>query len=95
MSWHIIYTKCDKGCVSDVLSHTVCRLKALVCLPQIMAMAGGGTLLAWGHTGGKRGPRALTWEPHREGMKQKEPWLGVCSWVEKMKAGCGFRFVAL
>lgn len=48
MSWHIIYTKCDKGCVSDLLSRTVCRLKALVCLPQIMAMAGGGTTVGLG-----------------------------------------------
>lgn len=94
MSWHIIYIKCDKGCVSDLLSRAICRLKALVCPPHIVATAGGSTGTSPGVTlVGNVGPEsaaAPTRELDGEGKAGKEPWLGAHYWVEKGKAGFFF-----
>ena len=90
MSWHIICIKCDKGCVSDLLLRGICRLKALVCPPDIVATAGGSTGTGPGVTlVGNVGPEpavASTQELHGEGKAGKEPWLRAHFWVEKRKA---------
>lgn len=58
MCWHIIYIKCDKGCVSVLLSCSICRLKTFVCPPDIIATAGSSSGASPGVTGGKCGLRA-------------------------------------
>lgn len=87
MSWHIICIKCDKGCVGDLLLHAICRLKALICPSDIIAVLGGSTETSPRVTlVGNMSPEAsaaLAQELRGDRKAVKDSFLGAHSWVKR------------